>query len=332
MIRTIGKCAIVIAMAATILAGCGSSLRPMQVRRLPPATGAPAPIVTTSADGLEVYWWITDDTDGAVGAALAAFVEPPEPASEPIRARWNANGLRMVRLPAEQFSDLERLLPVLHSRRKLWVGWVTSWTEIFRGRRAGGPSPIIIDGQRSSLPAGTLRFIVRCWPAPAEPTGDRVWGDRPLVRLELACQLDIQETVGAAEVFSEPQVASVVDQGPVLRQLTLEALLDPRFVYVLTSEAPGVTWTSRESRMGAVAPSASALPPPDGADAARSEDLAQAEPHDPISFEALGPPVSSPLTVGQAMLSATQSETSWRDARVVVVLIPRSPNRFQLLP
>lgn len=330
MNRTARTGALAIALAAMLLAGCGTTLRPMEVRRLPPATGAPAPIVTTASDGLEVYWWISDDTDGAVGAALAAFVDPPQPANEAMRVRWNANGLRMVRLPADQFSDLERLLPVLHSRRKLWVGWVTDWTEVFRGRRAGGASSILIDGQRTSLPAGTLRFIVRCWPAPAPPTGERAWGDRPGVRLELACQLDVQKTIGAGDVFTEPQVASVVDQGPVLRQLTLETLLDPGFIYVLTSEAPGVTWYSREARMGAVSPAAPATPTQSPAD--DSEPVAQAEPLAPIALEALGPPVSSPLTVGQAMLSATQSETGWRDSRVVVVLIPRSPDRFQLLP
>jgi hypothetical protein len=330
--RTLGACAFAGAICSVMLTGCGTRNIPAAARPVEPIVGTPPPIVTTAKDGLEVHWWIADDTDGAVGAALAEFTEPPLPQGEALRERWNANGLRMVQAPGEQIGELEARLPPLRARRRLWVGWATAWTEIVRGRRAGGASALIIDGQRTSMPTGALRLIARSWPVPIEPTGERQWGNEPRVRLELACQLAVEHSVGAEDVFSQPRVVPVPDEGPILRQLTLETVLDPRFVYVLTSEAPGVVWAPSAARQASPEPPEAAPGSPAEPAAEGSERLMEPEGRLDLPSEPLGPPVSSPLTVGQAMLSASQAETGWRDLRIIVVLIPRAPERYQLLP
>lgn len=322
------------AMLGAALAGCAGANRPIAVVQAPRSTAAPAPIVTTANDGLEVHWWIADDTDGAVGHALSIYADPALPDAEHIRARWNANGLRMVQVPQEQFAGLQSRLPAVRAQRKLWVGWVTSWTEIVRGRRAGGASPLIIDGQRSPMPFGVLRLIARCWPAPAEPQAADQWGGPAMVRLELACQLQVEENADVRDVFAQPRIAAVQDEGPVFRQLTLETLLDPQFVYVITSEAPNVVWSSRGASMTQTLSPQAPVNSGAGDDASAGEPEAsfEVEVRAALPFDSIGPPVSSPLTVGQAMLSASHSETGWRDIRIIVVLIPRALERFQLLP
>lgn len=323
--------AVVFALCGGLLLGCGAKPRPAPVVPSAPAPTAPPPIVTTAQDGLEVHWWIADDTDGAVGAVLSEFVEPALPADLSVRARWNANGLRLVQVPIERFGELESRLPATRTRTRLWVGWVTSWTEVLRGRRAGGASALIIDGQRSLLPLGALRLIARSWPAPSEPSGNQSWGDRPAARLELACQLVVEAPLTATDVFEQPRLTDVPDEGPVFRQLTLETLLDARFAYVVTSEAPGILWTSAGRR---TIGSADVSPPPATPDIPDSqvEQQRHAEDNIELPFEPLGPPVSTPLTIGQAMLSASHSETGRRDVRIIMVLVPRTPERFRLLP
>lgn len=313
--------ALAAALALTgAIGGCGEPRRTQPVREAleaPALAPASEPIVAASRHGLEVHWWIADDTDGVVGEALRAFAEPALPLSPELRERWRVNGLRMVRLTVEQFDALQRTLPPLHARRRLWVGWVTQWQEIFRGRRAGGPAGLLVDGQRRSLPAGALRLIARAWPAPGlAEEGHRAGAIAPQARLELALQLQAERPRSATDVFEQPSLLPAEQEGTVFHPLTLETALEDGFVYLITSEDPQIEWSA------GAAPARE--PPPPGAE---EIPLLDVSPED-----VFGPPASGALTLGEAMLSATYEETGARDFRVLIALLPRCPDRYRLLP
>lgn len=260
-------------------------------------------------EGLEVRWWLADDTDGAVGAALARFAEPVrEPAA--IMSRWEASGLRLVRMPRDRWPAVEPALVPLNQRVRDLVGWAPEWREVFRGRRVGGEQPIIVDGARASLDRGVFRLLLRTFPAPPGDDASR----RGEVHTELAFQV-VPITTGRNAPFETPRLQPVQDEGEVIRRLTLSAPLDPGYVYVLTSEAPGVEWSARDE----------AAPP----DPAETDAMNQSEAQG--VFE-LGPPASGPRTLGEAALGASAQETGSRGAKAVIVLMPRAPASFQLLP
>lgn len=303
--------------------GCGAPSRaPAPAPAPEPALQAPEPILSTARHGVEVHWWIADDTDGAVAKVLSRYLSPLMPTDDDLRRRWQGNGLRMVRIPAEEITLLQRRLPPLRARRRLWVGWNSTWDEVFQGRRAGGAGALLIDGQRASLPAGVLRFIARAWPAP-RLEGDALRGftSPPIARLELACQLHIDPVLNAADVFQEPRQIPPQDAGPVFHTLTLETALEDGFAYVITSESPDVAWESLQPA-DSPHPPAPPAPPDDAEDGA----------FDAFAAEPLGPPSVRALTIGQAMLSARFEETGIRDFRVLVLILPRCPERYRLIP
>lgn len=337
------------ALGATIIClglsqACTNSPPPAPTRREPP-TGE-QPLVTTASGGLELHWWIADDTDGAVGDALAAYADPPLPADSILRERWTSSGLRMVRLPLAEFAALQRTLPALHAWRRRWIGWSASWTELFQGRRikpsgATGAAFTIIEGERRPMPAGALRFLTRVWPAPPTfaPAIDHIQGrpatPPPTIRFELACQTAPDQRESAADVFRQPRVIAEEDRGPIITDLTLDTTLDAGFIYVITCEAPGVEW--RPAPADAAAPGTTSGPREPSAaldPSAPIDDLLTAATDDGAArlFEPLGPPVTEPLTLGEAMLGASTEETGARAVRVVLVLLPRATRPYQLLP
>ncbi len=326
--------------------------------RWTPPTGA-HPLVSSATGGLELHWWIADDSDGAVAQTLAPFASPPLPDDNILRERWTASGLRMVRLPLPDFANLQRSLPALHAWRRRWIGWAPAWTELFLGRRtstsaATGAAFAIIQGQRRSIPPGALRLLARAWPAPPA-AADIGHSNAPTaaptatIRFELACQVLTDQRANAADIFRQPTIVPEEDRGPIFSGLTLDTTLDPGFIYVITCEAPTVEWTTHP--LAPAAPPATSTPRESSAaiDPTQPIDdlltVALATPRatpptpptspDPRSappFEPLGPPVSQPLTLGQAMLSASSQETGSRALRVVLVILPRAARPYRLLP
>ncbi|HBS28944.1 MAG TPA: hypothetical protein DEB06_05725, partial [Phycisphaerales bacterium] len=210
--------------------------------RVPPTvaepTGAPPPIVAHGGSGLEVHWWIADDTDNAVARALAQHSEGAWPEDESLRAAWALNGIAALRAPAPALEALRRALPPVGLNQKQWHAWLPRWTEVFAGRRAGGPAPLVINGQRRSLPSGVLRAIVRCWPSfdeadPGAPT--------TVARIELAFQVRTPEVPGARATLTEPTMSPAEREGEVFRPLTLTASLHEGFIYLITGAAPGAS-------------------------------------------------------------------------------------------
>lgn len=292
-----------LAALVVVILGLVAACAPTRPAPAPVAETEPPPLVTTAESGLEVHWWVSDDSDDRVARALARFTEEALPADSVSYAAWEANGLRLRRAPRTGFIELQAALPPIQLRSRQWIGWVTEWTEVFRGRRIGSDSIVLVDAQRRALPRGTPRLLLRAWPTftpdPLDPAD---------VRVEIAIQ---HHTAPERRGLERPDHLPPQREGEVFRALTLSLRLDPESIYIITAEAPGVTWQARDEG----APDAAA-PPAD-------------EPSEPGSF---GPPAALPLTIGQAMLTRPAQESAGVPARAVIVLLPRSPDRFRLLP
>lgn len=272
-------------------------------------TGATEPIVSGNADGLEVHWWLADDSGGAIGAALAPYAADLQPEDRVTRTRWESSGLRLVRVPVDRWAAVAPLLVPLHQRTRDWIGWAPQWREVFRGRRVGGEQPVVIEGERTNPERSLLRVLLRAWPAPPADPAVR----RPEVRAEIAFQLLPPDTT-RRDPFARPKIVPPEEEGTILRRLTMQSALDPGYVYVLTAEAPGVTWESRSDFPVEPSPASD-----EEADSSMEELIA-------------GPPSSGPRTLGEAGLGASAAETKNRPAKAVIVFVPRVPSAYQLLP
>jgi hypothetical protein len=150
------------AFAALLAGACASEPPPAET---PPvatiASSAPitpeSPPVRSATDGLEVRWWVARDELGAVGRALASAADPAAVLPPDIEARWNAAGLRLVRIPVDRFPEAAAALPPLRTAQRTWLGWAPRWTEVFRGRRSDPSAEVLTQDGRVRLPAGTAR-------------------------------------------------------------------------------------------------------------------------------------------------------------------------------
>lgn len=256
------------------------------------------PIIAGEPDGLEVSWYTADDTDHAVARALAPYVQSATPLNSVQERAWEANGLRIVRVDEK---DIARILMRAHPVGELkrnWHGWITEWTEVYRGRRAGGDAALLLDGRPERLEAGFLRLISRAWSAPS-PSG-------PVLRFELAVQLYQPRAVDPIDVFRAPTVLGAEQQGTIFRQLSFDAPLPRGSAYVITAERPGVVWS---------------------VDAPEREGTESSG-----SAGAIGPRAAPLQTIGERMLTAPDEAGAGTNTRAIIFILPRVPERFRLLP
>lgn len=284
-----------------VLGGCAPRTGEAHARLAPSPAPGRAPgtegEVVQARDGLEVRWWIADDSGGEVGAALFELADGAAPLS-PERARdWIDNGLRFVRIPEPRLAELQRRLPAVQSLERTWYGWITQWTPVFTGRRVSPGATILIGG--SAAPdgffrtPGVLRLIARAWPASTR--------EGRVLRLELASQLQTttrDEALGALGLKGIG-ARDAAEEGRIFPVLTADTSLVGGWVYVIAPERPGVEW----KRAGRVRGDSQ------GAEGSRE----------------LGPQAVPPPTLGEAMMAIDPptDRPGERALKAVVVLIPR---------
>lgn len=275
-----------------------------------------SPAVRGSENGLEVLWLVAHDEDNAVAQALAPYLAQPVPLAEDARARWADNGLRIVRLPVDDLATLEKTLRLIGIINRQWMGWALEWREAFRGRTIEPDAPLAIGGVRRAMPGGALRFVARCWTAPTEAG--------PVIRVELTPQLfERRETRSRAEELAAiaagqaPVGFDALSEGRVFESLAIDAPLTPGYAYVIVGEAPGVDWGA----------------PPKATEAPRIDDsgfMVEPRAAGPSAAFVAGPPALTPPTIGEAMLNVRALGPEDRPARALVILLPRTPARFDL--
>ncbi|MDX2115339.1 MAG: hypothetical protein SFZ24_06925 [Planctomycetota bacterium] len=292
-----------------------------------PDPAMPVPVVGGVDEGVELRWWVAQDGGGAVGAVIASLGEPAPARDRTVLDRWEASGLRLWRMPVAKLQQLEASMTRTGPRYREWLGWKTVWAEAFRGRRVGGRGPVMVSGERVQVPRGVARMIVRCWPVPGE-------GGTARVRTELAFQIEKPQAPTPADPFTLPRFIPIEEQGHVLREITFRETLEPGWIYVITSEAPGMTWSSADAAALAPAEEGVGFAPPDAVDAEVWDGGPDAatEPG-----EAYGPRGAPPISFGEAMLSAPAvADESGAEAvaprKAVIVIIPATSRDVTLLP
>lgn len=304
-----------VAAATMLVAGCARSpnqqaLAAIDFNAVGFAGDLVAPVVRGGNDGLEVVWFIAYDDRGEVGAALAPYVHQPLPIDAAAVQRWTNNGVRLVRVPLDDFSMIADTLESSGMRHRQWLGWALEWREAFKGRSVRRGSPVLVDLSRTATRGGPTRFLARCWTTPTL--------DGAVVRVELAAQLVTRlgaTTTSVAEFESAlrlgaPDMHDELDMGEVFASLSLDAAFEPGYAYVLTAESPGVSWINDEHASGALAFDDTSL----------------------ALGEVFGPHVAGPLTIGEAMLTNRPQAGGERAAKVILAFIPRASERTTLLP
>ncbi len=290
------------ALAACVLIGaCGGGGKS--------AVGAekPAEPVTPMrglVSGLGTQTWIVNDTTGEIGRALAAYAGRALPArAEQVRV-WRAGGLRIVAVPEGELERLRDSLSLVGPQQQRWSGELVTWTPIvagvaWRGERklSIGTGADLRGREVLKLPEGRMRLLARAYALPTLVEGKL----ESRMTIELVPQHEEPEGSARALTRQLHGAGDAEQRGLLFRRMALEFVAVPGECYLITGEAPELEWVS---------------------DAERSSD----SPGPEMTGEGRG---EGAPTLGEALLTGVEAEGMSR-ARVIVVLMPRTPRAFTL--
>lgn len=279
------------------LGACAWAKRPQPVAMAPDMLDDDilSPAVVGGDDGLELRWWVVADQGDAVARALAPYLAQPSPIDADLSEEWREHGLRLVRVPLADVPGLRRAMPVLGRVDRQWLGQIPRWTELLQGDRIGASTGLLVGGTRIALPDGRMRLLARAWTAPT--------ASGPRLRVDLTVQhAPVAPTRGALGDIGR---IAPEEGGDIFENLTVNAAFEPGYAYLIVPEDPARVWTTA----GAISSGR------------------------PIGWgEVAGPPAPPMPTPGEALLTALSSRLGDRPMRAVVMLVPRTPERFSLLP
>jgi hypothetical protein len=270
---------------------------------------AVTPVVRGAGAGLEARLWVVENGGGSIGRALQGFA-PPAGAPRARVELWRANGFRVLEIPIDQLDDVRDQLATIGPLHRQWLGLLPEWVEVVKGAQLAAEAPVAFDNGTVRLGPGRLRIVSRCWAMPS--VGARPDGSPTAALLKLEIMPELEMSAVAADSY-----ARLLDQAPVqprsgVRGIPFDRLLlglvsSGSDAIVIVPEDPEVDWNAERDER------------PDGA---RRSDAS-------VAF---GPQAPAVPTLGELMLTSLALPESVGDARVVVVLVPRVPERFELLP
>jgi hypothetical protein len=301
---------------------------------------------------------LASGADQAVfAAAITPYLYEAVPASRASLEMWAANGLRVVRVPLSDWGRVSEALQISGAAQRQWLTPTGGWTEIVRGPERPRGQVVALDAERVEVGPGRLRMLSRCWISPVP--GAR--GTHAEFAVELVPQLHEQGGLGARmeSLTRGPRAQDPIEQGLLFdrMRMTLRVRDDAGgpFAYLVVSERPGLDWREAVGdRPESDAPPESDEEGPRSApavgevvrgntgrgEAADSSGL----PSTPGMAGPTGAGPQAPLlpTLGEAMFAAPRPETtparddeqsgSSRSTRAVLVLIPRVPSGYRMLP
>lgn len=300
--------------ALCALCACGPTAGSSATALKPSATDPQidlSPVVRGADAGLEARLWAIQVRPGLLAAVLGEF-GPPTGADETQVARWQQNGMRVVEVPLERLDWVHAQLPTIGTRNREWLGMLPEWVQVLNGAPLPTERPIRLDSGKVSLGPGRLRMMARCWampiPRPA-PDTDPHAGVGTVLRVELMPELRMprrahDESLGM--LFED-----VVSSGePGARGIAFDRLLlgwqaTGTHALVIVAENADADWSDPAPR--------------------RPESTAQ-------EAQVYGPPAAVVPTLGELMLTNLTAPDMTGDARVMIVLVPRVPQRFGVLP
>jgi len=295
------------AVALTVMAGlCGCATQRAQApQALPTDVDFVSPVVRGAENGLEMHWWVVEGSADSLRAALASYCDEPCGVPEETRAALADSGLRLVRAPLADLTSIREGLKLRGRTDRKWLGQAPWWVEALRGALTG-EAVALQHGRVITLPSGRLRVLARAWTAPGAIS--------PVMRADVAIQhlprvseLLPNLTPGDARRALEPQ-----RQGEVFEETLASLEMEEGYAYLLVCDSPEAVWPGEET------------------EAALDPLMAT---YAPTRDEACGPPTLAPPTLGERLLRRSATPlTNERSMTAVVVLAPRLPERYTLLP
>jgi len=309
---------ITILATAFALAACASTVPE-------PVDPVPVPLVMGATAGLEVHRWVVDDRDHAVARALASLVWRPVPLDAPLVEQYRVNGFRLLACdPSEADALLAQLRPVAPVQHQ-WYGMLGAWTELIAGPDLPGGVRTTTDAGVVELAPGRLRLLARCWTVldPAR-TVDGV--PAAAIRVELIPQYELSRRIDPLRAALEPE-RTIADEGVTFHRLRASWVATQDQALIIVAESDNVDWNDLPPPFRpAPPPSDEPGPNPDGDEQAPDTGPLQA------AGDVFGPEPLEPPTIGELMLIGRDLTESATRAKVVLVLIPRAPEVFELSP
>ncbi|HWB19993.1 MAG TPA: hypothetical protein VG711_06820 [Phycisphaerales bacterium] len=256
----------------------------------------PRTVLTSEDDGLSVRKVVVAESDENIGTVLTRYSQG-NVLGEQEAAQFARNGLRLIRVRAD---DVESMLADLGGPTfdvDEWRGQVLDWSPIFE-RRVPRGQVLALDGRVNRIASGQIRIMVRSWTLMRE--------DGPFVNVQLRPEvLRIQASNDLrAALEQRPQM-----EAEVMTTLSTEFVLESGSVYVLVPERPGVVWNRN--------------------DAAAQQESIQLSPRMPVGSRVgpqveIGPDAATPLTLGELILMTDDREGQ----RGLILLVPHISNHL----
>lgn len=338
-----------VGLAACCMAlGLGLFLPGCASRPMPPSPGARG-----EPDGLEIHWWIVDDSTHdriafeTLGEALLPFKDRPTGISDTQLALWKANGLRVVAVPMLELELLHNRLRTIGQSREQWFGSLPQWTPVVAGYPYRQSWTLGLDNGPIELPAGNLRLLCRGWLVPREP--DLSQSTTPAMAAAMNIELLPQHEEAASrrntlkETYRLEAKPTIENSGLLFPRLALTIESLGQDALIIVPEDPATDWKPLPPAQPRVldvppapSPTADRPQPPQPIDA---QDSASPEINPSPLATALssaapvgvstGPVPSKTPTLGEAMLCDIGGVGLAR--RVVIVLVPRVPESYELI-
>ncbi len=179
-------------------------------------------------NGLLLRKWVVSDKPDRIDAALSRYRD-----GQAVDAKTDQslrrNGMRLVRVRADQVNALLRDLGAGPSDVTAWHGQVVEWRELYQRPVSGLGATLAVSGRVRSIPLGQIRLLGRSWTVLME--------DGPYLTLELLPQLRRPQEPSLYRLLGNAYL-----QGEVFRALAIEIELEHGYAYVLTGEAPVDEW------------------------------------------------------------------------------------------
>lgn len=292
---------------AAVLSGCAGSGG--RVSTPDPVEELITPVVRGAEAGLEARLWVVENRSGALAGALREFGPPPSAGAGEVET-WRRNGFRVLEVPLDRLDGVLGALPTIGPRHREWLGMLPEWVEVVKGAQLSGEQLMRMDGGSAVLGAGRLRLVARCWAMPGEQVAGGAAG--AVMRLELMPELVTPPRRDDEGLSRLLEGGGVTPRGGVrgmaFERLRLGVVSGGGSAIVIVPEDPDLDWFAEAAGR-----------PESGVDPASSRAM-------------VGPRMLKTPTLGELMLTSLALPESVGDARVVVVLVPRVPERFNLLP
>lgn len=287
------RCAFALGIAASLIGGCAQSNR-----------GASAGERDTPV-GVEVHWLVVEARPAGgdpLGDVLKPYADDLIPGDARVVDAWKQNGLRIVSVPKDEVDAIRARLTLVGPAQEQWFGQVPRWTQVVRGPEFEHAFGIGLDNGMLRLSPGALRILGRAWVAPLELAPREDASDRGSpragLRVELLPQHEEREQRKNTWIETGAPASkdrqSPIDAGLVFSRLTWSATLTGERAIIILPQVPDEAWSTPAT--------------------------------DPDAAVELGPAYRPPTTLGETMLA---SEGGSR--RIVVIIVPSTPEKYELL-